>query len=167
MRCPGRAASGAFRRLCSLLLLHREDAHGACLGAQAAGNALAWLGVFRLGHDHYLHGASLDALAAANALALVDHIHALSVLRDGSLGAGPGALAAHDAILHLGLAIGLSDNADAAEIRIKLLIKRLGTGPNAAQARLTGICFTDYQLFHMRMTSCCLMITPLSYQMYC
>ena len=125
-----------------LLLLDGQNAHGACLGADAAGDALAGSG--SLGsHDHDMHGAGLDALAAANTLLLVDHVHTLGVLGDSTLGAGTGALAAHDAVHDLGLVIGLGDDADAAEIRIELLIERLGAGNDTAQTSLAGVLFTD------------------------
>src|SRR5699024_11005766 len=122
--------------------LHGEDAHGAGLGADAAGDALAGL-VGAGGHDHYVHGAGLHALAAAHALLLVDHVHALGVLADSPLGAGSGALAAHDAAHHLGLAVGLGGDADAAEIRVKGLVERLGAGPDAAQTCLAGVLLAD------------------------
>jgi hypothetical protein len=138
----------------SLLFLNGENSHGASLGADAAGNTLAGLCVPSGGHDHYLHGAGLYALAAANALALVDHVDALGILGNSAFRTGAGAFAAHDTVLHLRLTIRLGNDADAAQIRVKLLIKRLGAGPDAAQARLAGIGFTDYQFFHIRMASC-------------
>ena len=134
--------SALFSPYVELLLLNGQDAHGASLGADTAGDALA--GGSGLGsHDHDVHGAGLDALAAANALLLVDHVHALGVLGDGSLGAGAGALAAHDAVHDLGLAVGLGNDLDAAEGGIELLIEGLGAGDNTAQASLAGVLFAD------------------------
>ena len=126
-----------------LFFLHREDAHGAGLGADTAGNALAGLAHFG-GQDHHMHGAGFHALAAAYALLFVNHVHALGVLTDGFLGADPGAFAAHDAAHDLGFAVGLGGDADAAEIGIKLLIKGFRAGPDAGQAGLAGVFFADH-----------------------
>ena len=62
--------------------------------------------------------------------------------------------APHNTVFDLRLTIRLGDDPDAAQVRVKFLIERLRAGPDAAQARLTGIGFTDNQFFHMRMTSC-------------
>ena len=91
-----------------------------------------------------MHGTGLHALAAAHALLLVDHVHALGVLGDGALGAGAGALAAHDAVVDLGLAVGLGGDADTAQLGVKRLVERLGAGPHTAQARHAGILFADH-----------------------
>ena len=50
-------------------------------------------------------------------------------------------------------AVRLGDNADAAQVRIKGLVKRLGAGTHTAQACLAGILFADNQFFHMRKAS--------------
>ena len=135
-----------------LLLLNGQDAHGAGPGTKAAGDALGG-GAGSRGKDHDMHGAGLHTFAAGGALGLVDHVHALGVLGDSALRAGAGALAAHDAVVDLGLAVRLGDNADAAQVRIKGLVKRLGAGTHTAQACLAGILFADNQFFHMRKAS--------------
>ena len=120
-----------------------ENGHGAGLGAECAGDALAGLAHLG-GQNHHMHGAGLHALAAAHALLLVDHVHALGVLADGLLGADPGALAAHDAAHDLGLTVGLGGEADAAEIGVKGIIKGFRAGPDAGEAGLAGILIADH-----------------------
>ena len=123
-----------------LFFLHSQDAHGTRLRADAAGNALAG-GLGLRGHDHNVHGAGLHALAAADTLLLVDHVHALGILGDGALGAGAGALAAHDAAVDLRLAVRLGGDADAAQIGVKLFVKSFRTRSYTGQARLAGVLF--------------------------
>ena len=129
------------------LLLHDlQDLHGAGLYTNAAGNAL---GSRILGlHDHDLHGASLHALAAGNTQLLIDHVHAgLGVLGDGALLAGTHALAALNA--GHGLSAGtLSDNLDAGQILMELLVESGGASTDTLQACHALDIFLNSQLLH-------------------
>ena len=125
-----------------LLLYDFQNLHGASFDADAAGNALGCVGcAFR--HDHHTKGTSCHTFTAADTKLLIDHVHALGILRDGAFGAGAGALAAHDAVHDLGLTVGLGDDLDAAEVGIVLLIEGLGAGDNTAHTSLAGILFAD------------------------
>ena len=137
--------------ICMSLLFHDlQDLHGAGLDADAAGDALG-SGILGL-QDHDLHGAGLHTLAAGNALFLVDHVNAgLGVLGDGLVLTGAHALAALDADVGLG-SIALGNDADAAEILIKLLIECFGAGLNALQAGHTFGIFLNNELLHKKDT---------------
>ena len=137
-----------FERHLELLLDDLQKFHGAGLDTDAAGDALGSVSsTFR--HDHNLKGAGLDALAAANALFLIDHVNAgLGVLGDGFMFAGAHALAALDAVIHLGFAV-LFHDLDAAQARIGYLIKCFGASHNAAKACHAAIVLADIQLLHL------------------
>ena len=118
--------------LCNILFFHDlQQIHGANLDADAAGNALRSR-AFRL-HDHDLHGAGFHALAAADTELLVDHVHAgLGILGNGAVFTGLHALAALNAGHRLDTGA-LCNNLDAAQIRMKFLVKRSGAGTHALQ----------------------------------
>ena len=130
------------------LFLHDlQHFHGACLDADAAGDALGGNGGFRYLDDH-AEGADLLALAAAGAELLVDHVHALGILGDGIGLADLGTFSALYAGHGLGFAILLHD-ADAGLILMEFLIKRFGTGPDALETRHAFHAFFHCQSFHM------------------
>ena len=131
------------------LLFHDlQDLHGACLDADAAGDALGSR-IFGL-HDHDLHGAGLNTLAATDALLLVDHVHTgLGVLGNGLMLTGTHALAALDANVGLG-SVALGDDADAGQIFIKFLVERFGASLNALQTCHTLGIFLYSKLFHKK-----------------
>ena len=55
-----------------------------------------------------------------------------------------GQASTHDAVVDLGLAVGLGGDADTAQLGVKRLVERLGAGPHTAQARHAGILFADH-----------------------
>ena len=130
----------------NLLFDDFQDAHGASLGTDAAGNALGSGILFFQHHD--LHGAGLHTLTTAHAVLLVDHVHAgLGVLGDGFVLTGTHALAALNA--GIGLCAGtLCHDADAALILVKFLIERLGAGSDALQTCHALHIFLSSELFH-------------------
>jgi len=129
------------------LLLHDlQDLHGACLDADAAGDALG-NGVLVL-LDHDLHGADLDTLAAADALLLVDHVDTgLGVLGDGLMLTDLHALTALDADHGLG-AGALCGDLDAGQILVKVLIESNGAGPDTLEASHTLGILLNREFLH-------------------
>ena len=132
-----------------LLFDDLQDFHGACFYADAAGNTLG-SGIFGL-ENHDLHGANLYTLTAADAVLLADHVDAgLGVLGNGIMLADLHALTALDANIGLCTAVFAGNDLDAAQIRIKLLIKRLGTGTDTFQASHALRIFVNHELLHNR-----------------
>ena len=133
--------------LSDTLFLHDlQDLHGAGLDADTAGNALGNR-ILRL-VDHDLHGADLNALTTAHTVLLADHVNTgLGILGNGAVLAGLHALAALNT--DIGLRAGtLGNDLDAAQIRVKLFIKRLRASLNALQAGHTFRIFLNSQLLH-------------------
>ena len=130
----------------NLLFHDLQNFHGAGFDTDAAGDALgSGLAVICLDQD--MEGADLLAFAAAHAELLVDHVDALCVLRDGAVLTDGGTLAALHADHRLGCALKIHD-LDAGLIRIKLLIKCVGTGANALQTGHAGRTLLDRKFLH-------------------
>ena len=114
-----------------------QHVHRAGLDADTAGDALGSSGHLGLVHQNTEGSGSL-ALAAADAELLVDHIDAgLRILRDGTLFASLGALAALDAG-HGANLTGTLNDLDTGLIRMELLMEGDGTSTHALQAGHTG-----------------------------
>ena len=129
-----------------LLFDDLQDLHGAGLDTDAAGDALG----SSVLHDHDLHGADLDTLATGDALLLVDHVHTgLGVLSDSLMLTDLHALAALNADVGL-CSIALGNDADAAQIFVKLLIESGGTGFDALQASHALCALFNSELLHKR-----------------
>ena len=130
------------------LLLHDfQNLHGAGLDADAAGDALGGIGTGGSGSNDHLEGADFGALAAAGAELLVDHVHALGVLGDGTGLADLGALAALDADIGLDSTVLLHD-VDAGLIFVEFLVESLGASPDALQTSHTGGTFLYAKFLH-------------------
>ena len=115
----------------NLLFYDFQNLHGACLNADAAGDALAGSG-FGLEH-HHLHGAGFHALAALYAQLLVDHVNAgLGILSNGTVLTGLHALAALNADNGLSTST-LGNNLDAGQILMKFFVESVGAGTDTFQ----------------------------------
>ena len=125
-----------------------QNFHGACLDADAAGNALG--GSALLSHDNDLHGACLNTLAALDAQLLVDHVNAgLGVLGDGLVFTDLHALAALDADHGLCFALLVYD-LDAGQILMELLIESGGTCVNTLQTCHALSALFNCKLLHSK-----------------
>ena len=134
----------------SLLFHDLQDLHGACLDADAAGDALG--GDAALGSDHDLHGADFCALTTGSAELLVDHINTgLGILGDCTSLTDLSALTTLDAGHGLGAAT-LSNDADAGQIFIKGLVESIGAGANALQTCHALSTLLNHQLLHNKET---------------
>ena len=133
-----------------LLFNDLKDFHGAGLDADTTGDTLR-SGALGL-QDHNVHGTSLNTGAAADTQLLVDHVHTgLGVLGNGTMLAGAHALTALNTDIGLG-GIALSNNADAAQILIEVLVEGLRAGLNTLQASHTFGIFLNNQLLHKKRT---------------
>ena len=131
----------------NLLFYDFQDLHGACLNADAAGDALAGSG-FGLEH-HHLHGAGFHALAALNAQLLVDHVNTgLGILSNGTGLANLHALTALDADIGL-CATALCNHTDAGQILVEFLIKCVGAGLNTFKASHALAILINNQFLHI------------------
>ena len=132
------------------LLFHDlEDLHGACLNSDAASNALGGGLISRTYHN--LHGADFSALTAGGAQLLIDHVNTgLGILGDRTGLADLGALTTLDASHRLG-ASALSNDLNAGQIGIKLLIEGHGASTDTLKAsHAFAILFNDKFLHRKR-----------------
>jgi len=133
------AGKPAVLYVANLLFNDLQQVHGTGFDADAAGDALGCRAV-RL-HDHNLHGASFHTLTAADTKLLVDHVHTgLRILGDGTIFTGLHALTALDAGHRL-CAGTFGNHLDAAQVRMKLFVERVGASTNALQASHTLYTF--------------------------
>ena len=130
-----------------LLLDDLQNLHGACLDADAAGDALGCGALFL--QDHDLHGADLDTLAAADALLLVDHVNAsLGVLSNSLMLTDLHALAALNTGHGLG-SVTLGSDPNAGQIFIKFLIESFGASLYTLQTCHTYFILFNNELLHI------------------
>jgi hypothetical protein len=138
----------AARKGIALFFDDLQDFHGACLGADAAGNALGSGAAFL--QDHNLHGASLNTLTARNAQLLVDHVNAgLGILSDSAMLTNLCALATLDAGHGL-CTCSLGNDLDAGIVGMKFLVESIGASPDALQTSHTFCTFFNHELLHNR-----------------
>ena len=131
----------------NLLFYDLQNFHGACLGTDAAGDALG-SGIAFL-HDHNLHGAGFHTLAALYAQLLVDHVHTgLLILGDSAGFASLHALAALNADSGLGIAILCNAHLNAAKGHIEFLVEGFGASLYALQASHALGVFLNSELLH-------------------
>ena len=131
----------------NLLFYDLQNFHGACLGTDAAGDALGSRIAFL--HDHNLHGAGFHTLAALDAQLLIDHVHTgLGILRDGTGFTDLGALAALDADIGLCFAILAFHDLNAAEGHIIGLIECFGASLHTLQTGHALFGFLNSELLH-------------------
>ena len=139
----------ALQKYVKLLLNDLKNFHGASLDTDATGDALGGSALFS--HNHDLHGAGLDALAALHAQLLIDHVNAgLGVLGDSTSLTDLSTLAALNADIGLSLTILASNDLDAAQIRMELLVECIGASTDALQASHALYAFLNGKSLHRK-----------------